>query len=366
MILPTTYMAALMLSIFTMICWGSFANTQKMAGLKWRPELYYFDFSVGVFICALIACFTFGSLNEAEITFRDSFFGIALRKVAWALGAGVVFNLGTVLTVSASAMTGMSVAIPISLGVALIIGLGWNFFVNPVANPSMLFGGTVLVALAIAVLSIAYRAARTAKRVADNRTSIPVAAKMEESAVNPKGNRRKTKRGKMSPATKGIIVSLIGGMLMGTLYPLITTSMADDGLGIPSYTAGFFLSMGILVSTIVIVPFLMNFPLHGKPVDLADYFKASRKQHILGVIGGLIFFAGTMANIVAWSAPKSAGLGSSMVYALGGAAILLSAFWGIFIWKEFEDAPSNVKIQVTAMTVMFAAGLTLITLAPKY
>jgi glucose uptake protein len=365
MILPTTYFAALMLSIFTMLCWGSWANTQKVAGLKWRSELFYFDYSFGVFLCALIACFTFGSINETELTFRDSLLGIAYRKVAWALASGVIFNIANVLLVSAIAMTGMSVAFPIAIGLALIVGVVWNFFLNPQANPTMLFGGVVLVAFAIVVDAIAYRTARTAKRVVDNRTSIPV-SDLEESSVNPNRNRRKTRKGKMSPANKGIAVSLISGLLMGSFYPLIQIAMTGEGMALPAYTAGFFFSIGILLSTFIIVPVLMNFPLHGKPVEFGEYFAGTRKQHILGILGGIIWFAGTIANLVASSAPKSANVGPAVSYALGQGATLISAFWGLFYWKEFKDAPPTVNLQLGAMIALFIAGLTLISLAPKY
>ena len=93
MILPTTYLAALLLSIFTMLCWGSWANTQKLAGSKWRFELFYFDYSIGVVVCAVLVAFTFGTLNDKEITFLESFAGIALRKIGWAAAGGIVFNV---------------------------------------------------------------------------------------------------------------------------------------------------------------------------------------------------------------------------------------------------------------------------------
>ena len=367
MILPTTYWAALLLSLFTMLCWGSWANTQKLAGTKWRFELFYVDYSVGVFLCAVIAVFTFGSLNEKEITFMDSLAGIAYRKVAWALAGGIIFNVANVLLVAAISISGMAVAFPIAIGLALIIGVVWNYFLNPQGNPAMLFGGALLVGLAIVVDAIAYRAAHAAKRLTANEAQTAATAVVApDPSVNPKRQRQKRKTGAMSVATKGIIISLFSGVLMGAFFPLVQISMSDEGMGLASYTAGFFFSIGILMSSVLIVPILMNFPLTGKPVELKAYFEGSRKQHLLGLVGGIIWFAGTMANLVASSAPKSVNVGPAVTYSLGQGATMISAFWGLFVWKEFRDAPAQVKLLLWAMIALFLLGLTLVSIAPLH
>ena len=366
MILPTTYMAALLLSLFTMLCWGSWANTQKLAGTKWRFELFYVDYSVGVFLCALLAAFTFGSLNEKEITFMDSLAGIAYRKIAWALAGGVIFNIANVLLVAAISISGMSVAFPIAIGLALIIGVIWNYFLNPQGNPSMLFGGALLVGLAILVDAIAYRAAHAAKRLTVNEAQTAAAVVAADPSVNPKRHRQKRKTAAMSMATKGIMISLISGVLMGAFFPLVQISMSDEGMGLAAYPAGFFFSIGILASSILIIPILMNFPVTGKPVELKAYFEGSAKQHLLGLAGGMIWFAGTIANLVASSAPKSANVGPAVTYALGQGATMISAFWGLFVWKEFRDAPSQVKLLLWAMIALFLLGLTLVSIAPLH
>lgn len=365
MILPTTYGAALMLSLFTMLCWGSWANTQKLAGSKWRFELFYADYSLGVFLCALVAAFTFGTLNEKEITFVDSFAGIALRKIGWALAGGIIFNVANVLLVAAIAISGMSVAFPIAIGLALIIGVVWNYFLNPQGNPAMLFGGTLLVGLAIVVNAIAYRAAHAAKRVIVSETQTASVRVAADPSVNPK-NRQRRKTAAMSVATKGILISLISGVLMGAFYPFLQISMSDEGMALAAYTAGFFFSIGILGSSVLIVPILMNFPITGKPVEFSSYFAGTRGQHLLGLLGGIIWFAGTIANLASSSAPRAANVGPAVSLALGQGATMISAFWGLFVWKEFRDAPAQVKVLLWAMIVLFLLGLTLVSLAPLH
>jgi len=363
MILPTTYGAALLLSIFTMLCWGSWANTQKLAGSKWRFELFYYDYSIGVLLCALLAALTFGTMNEKEITFLDSFAGIALRKIGWALAGGVIFNIANILLVAAISISGMSVAFPIAIGLALIIGVVSSYFLNPQGNPTMLFGGALLVGLAIIVDAIAYRGAHLADRVASSSegssTSTPLAS--DPSKRYKSSKRRRTA---MSVATKGIMVSLLSGVLMGSFYPLVQISMSDEGMALAAYTAGFFFALGVLFSSLLIVPVLMNFPVHGQPVEMKAYFEGSWKQHVLGVIGGLIWFGGLIANLAASSTPKSANVGPAVSYALGQGATLISAFWGLFVWKEFRNAPAQVKLLLYVMIALFVAGLTLVSVAP--
>ena len=365
MILPTTYLAALLLSVFTMLCWGSWANTQKLAGSKWRFELFYFDYSIGVVLCAVAVCFTFGSMDQREITFLDSLAGIALRKVAWALAGGVIFNVANILLVAAIAISGMSVAFPIAIGLALIIGVVWNYFLSPQGNPAMLFGGVLFVGLAIVVDAIAYRVAHASKRYSADEALATAITPADPSKRYAKPKQKK-RSGALSVATKGIIISLFSGGLMGAFYPLVQISMSDEGLALSAYTAGFFFSFGVLLSTIVIIPVLMNFPIHGQPVEFAAYFGGARKDHILGVLGGLIWFAGTIANLLASAAPKSANVGPAVSYALGQGATLISAFWGLFVWREFRDAPSQTRLLLWAMIVLFLLGLTLISLAPLH
>src|SRR5260370_6100541 len=154
MLIPQTYAAALILIVLSMICWGSWCNTFKLAG-KWRFELFYYDYSLGVLLAAIIAAYTFGSMGD-ELSFSDNLIVAGKRNMAWALAGGVVFNLANMLLVAAISVAGLAVAFPIGIGLALVVGVIWNYFLNPQGNPILLTVGVVLVVGAIIVDALAY------------------------------------------------------------------------------------------------------------------------------------------------------------------------------------------------------------------
>src|SRR5215475_4384740 len=221
MILPTTYLAALLLLIASMLCWGSWANTQKLAG-KWRFELFYYDYSFGVLLCALIAAFTLGEMAPKELSFTDNFLIASKRQMALSVGAGFVFNLANMLLVAAISVSGMAVAFPIAIGLALSIGVVWNYILNPQGNPMLLFGGVILVIAAILVDAFAYSAYTDAKRLA-----------AENAALRP-DPRSKIAKPSGPGAGRGILLSVVAGILMGLFYPMVETSRQGDG-GVAPY-----------------------------------------------------------------------------------------------------------------------------------
>jgi glucose uptake protein len=344
MYLPTTYGGALLLTILSMICWGSWANTQKLSG-KWRFELFYFDYSFGVLLLAVVAAFTFGSMNSQELTVFDTFALVAKRKMAWAVAGGVVFNLANMLLVAAISLSGLSVAFPIGIGLALVIGVVWNYALNPQGNPVLLFSGAALVVAAIIVDAIAYS----------------VHARLK--AGGP-AKQRAAKPG--SPATvKGIVISLISGVLMGSFYPLVEMARAGDD-GVRTYGDALLFAAGVFCSTFVFNLFFMMMPVQGEPVSMGDYFRGTGKQHLLGVAGGMIWCIGAVSNFVASSAPQSVQVGPAVSYAMGQGATMVSAFWGLLVWKEFAGAEARVTVLLTLMILLFLTGLALVSLAPLY
>ena len=336
MILPATYATALALTILSMLCWGSWANTFKLTK-KWRFELFYFDYAFGVVLAAVVAALTFGSMGD-ELSFWDNLmYTVGKRQIAWALAAGAVFNLANILLVAAISIAGLAVAFPVGIGLALVIGVVWSFILKPAGNPVLLFTGAFLVLLAIAVDALAYRvhAERTA-----------------------------TKSAKFS--IKGLILSLSSGILMGSFYPLVEMAKVPE-VGLGPYSVAVVFSVGVLLTTFLYNLYFMNLPIQGEPIPIKAYFASkSLRNHLLGLLGGIVWCAGAVANFVAASAPADVHVGPAVSYAMGQGATMISVLWGLLVWKEFAGAVSRVKMLLTLMMVLFICGLTLVSLAPRY
>lgn len=345
MVLPDTYAAALLLTILSMLCWGSWANTYKLAG-KWRFELYYFDYALGVLVAATAAALTFGTLGYDGFVFTDDLMLAGKRNMAYGFAGGVVFNLANMLLVAAIAVAGLAVAFPVGIGLALVIGVIWNYAINPQGNPALLFAGVAVVATAIVLDAVAYRAHARAR-----------ARELVQA-----GLRRSTPP---RVSWKGIVLSLASGVLMGSFYPLVEMGkQGPSGLG--PYAIAFIFALGVFSSTFVFNLFFMNVPVQGEPVEMLDYFKGRWNQHLLGVAGGIIWAAGTISNFVAASAPREVQVGPAVSYAMGQGATLISALWGLLVWREFRGATGGVKALLAMMLVLFGIGLTLVALAPLY
>ncbi len=348
MIIPTTYLGALLLSIASMICWGSWANTQKLAG-KWRFELFYYDYSLGVLICAVVAAYTLGSWLPQELTFSDNLLIASRRQMAYGVGAGIVFNLANMLLVAAIAVSGMAVAFPVAIGLALVIGVVWSFMLNQQGNPILLFSGVALVVVAIITDAFAYAAYLDAKQL----------EAQKELQADPRAKPRTRKPG----AARGLILSIISGILMGMFYPLVEMGKAGDS-GVAPYGIAVLFGAGVFLSSLLYIPFFLNFPVDGEPIPARDYFKGTRGQHFLGFAGGIIWMAGALTNFIAASAPVSVQLGPATSYALGQGATMISALWGLLVWHEFKGANQRVKALLVVMIVLFLVGLGLISIAP--
>jgi glucose uptake protein len=332
----------------------------KLAG-KWRFELFYFDYSIGVLIAAAIAGFTFGSFDNGAVdagvtafSFMDGLAIAAKTQLAYAFAGGVVFNLANMLLVAAIAVAGMSVGFPVGIGLALIVGVVTNYIIRPAGNPTLLFGGSFVVVLAIITVALAHAAHTGAK----------AAAQLPAADGKPARNQRYAVNKAPSPA-KGIALSLASGVLMGLFYPLVELSKKGE-LGLGPYTAAFAFAVGVFLSTPVFNIFFMNMPVQGEAVAFGDYFRGTVKQHFLGLAGGMIWTIGTISNFVAASAPASVNVGPAVSYAIGQGATLISTLWGLFLWKEFAGASAGVRVRLAIMLLLFAGGLAMLSVAPLY
>jgi glucose uptake protein len=339
MYLPQTYFAALSLMILSMLCWGSWANTLKLCP-GYRFQLFYWDYTIGVVLGALVWGFTAGSFGDSGTPFWTAVMHTPGEAIAYAICGGIIFNIANLLLVAAIDVAGLAVAFPVGIGLALIVGTVSSYFVHPAANPLLIFGGVALVTIAIILDAAAYR---------------------------------RRERGARAATTRGIVLSLVAGLLMGSFYPLVAHAIligiifpgAVAPAGPNPYGIALYFSLGVLLSTIPANWLLMKKPLDAQPpVDGADYGRASMSWHIAGILGGFIWCCGAVSNFVASQAHVT--IGPAVSYSIGQGATMISACWGVFVWHEFAGAPRSAKTLLFLMFLFFLLGLGSIAVAPLY
>jgi glucose uptake protein len=327
MFIVETYTLAILFCVVTMLCWGSWANTQKLAAGHWRFELFYWDYVLGILLLALLFAFTLGSTGEGGRSFIPDVQQASGAAIGSALWGGVLFNGANILLVAAISIAGMSVAFPVGIGLALVVGVIVNYLDQPQGNALLLFGGVALVAAAILLNASAYR-------------------KLSSST--------------QGVSTKGLVLSVVAGLLMGFFYKYVAQSMFPDFTQpepgkLSPYTAVVFFALGILLSNFLFNTLLMYRPFVGEPVSYADYFRGTSRSHLTGIAGGAIWCIGMSFNIIA-----SGEAGPAISYGLGQGATVVAALWGIYIWKEFKNAPAGTSTLLNLMLLCYLAGLGLI------
>jgi len=330
MFIPQTYLLAIILCIVTMLCWGSWGNTQKLAGRSWRFELFYWDYVLGILLFSLLLGFTLGSTGENGRGFIEDIGQAEGRNIMNALLGGVIFNASNILLVAAMAIAGMAVAFPVGVGIALALGVIINYIAVPKGNPLILFTGLAFIVAAIIIDAVAYKKhSTTLKQV----------------------------------SKKGILLSVSAGVLMALFYRFVASSMVTDFVmpepgKLTPYSAVFFFAIGVGVSNLLFNYLLMKKPFEGAPLSFSDYTKGSLRVHLTGILGGVIWNIGMAMSIIA-----SGKAGFAISYGLGQGATLIAALWGVFIWKEFKGATKQVNTLIFLMFLAYLAGLTLLVYA---
>ena len=331
MIVVQSYAVAIIMCFITMFCWGSWANTQKLASKEWCFQLYYWDYAIGVLLLSLILALTMGSMGSVGRSFFDDLGQASNDAVRSALLGGVIFNLANILLVAAIDIAGMAVAFPIGIGLALALGVIINYIATPLGNPVILFLGVAGIVIAIIVDALAYKKL-------------------------PSSGQKTT--------SKGITISIFAGILMGFFYRFVAASMSADFINpevgkLGPYSAVVIFSIGLLFSNFIWNSIVMLKPFAGDPVPFGDYFrKGNLRLHMTGILGGMIWGVGMSFSIIA-----SGVAGFAISYGLGQGATMIAAVWGVFIWKEFKDAPQGTNKLLALMFASFIIGLGLIVTA---
>ncbi|MDR0395226.1 MAG: GRP family sugar transporter [Tannerella sp.] len=325
MFIVQNYPLAILFCFVTMLCWGSWGNTQKLASKTWRYEFFYWDYVTGVLLFSIISAFTLGSIGSEGRSFP-----VDLAQADWVnLGSaflgGVIFNASNILLSAAIAICGLSVAFPVGVGLALVLGVLINYFGAAKGEPAYIFLGVLLITIAIILNGLAYK---------------------------------KVLAGTKKASAKGIFIAVSAGIIMAFFYRFVAASMDLSDFANPAagkltpYTAVFVFSVGVFASNFVFNTIAMKKPVEGKPVSIGGYFKGKPVTHLVGILGGLIWCLGQSFSMIA-----SGKAGAAISYGLGQGATLVSALWGIFIWKEFRNAPKASNYLNVGMFILFIIGL---------
>lgn len=337
MILPHSFTAAILLLIASFVCLGSWAALFKRTGKNWRFELFYYDFGVGAVLIAVVAAYTLGTLG-ANLSFSDSMMVAGRTAQAMLVAAGFLFNLGNMLLVASVSLTGMAVAFPLCLAVALFVSSFWNFH----AGNFFWLAAAIVVLLAAAIVS-----------GASARLRVPVAAKPNPS---PKRRAQPPKSGRRS--AKGVLTGVLGGILMG-FVPSIASRGIGGELGLGPYAAILMFAIGIIISTIFFNFYFVNISIEGGPIGFKGYFRGTPGQHFLGFASGAVLTLGLLCALLARSVPRSAGVEPALLTAIPVASVFLAVLWGVAAWKEFAKASSGSRTALSAAILLFACGLAL-------
>ena len=335
MFIVNSYALAVVFCMITMLCWGSWGNTQKLAAKSWRYELFYWDYVIGMVLFSLVLAFTAGSIGAEGRPFLQDVAQASWGSIGWVLLGAVVFNVSNILLSASVSIAGLAVAFPLGVGIALVMGVLNNLLLHPVdgQNNLLLWIGVALVVAAVVCNGVA-------------------SGKVSNEERDPKQNR------------KGIILAVLAGLIMSFFSAFVYNGVDLANFAAPAagkltpYTAMVFFSLGVFLSNFIVNTIVMKKPFVGEPVTYKQYFAGDFKTHMVGVLGGCIWALGTSLNYI------SAGTaGAAVSYALGQGAPMVAAIWGVFIWKEFRGAPRKVYWLLGMMFLLFIAGLASIVVA---
>jgi glucose uptake protein len=320
MFTPSSLTVALLMMITSAVCWGSWANTYK--GVKrYRFELFYWDYAIGIFLVSLALAFTMGSSGHDASSFLDNVRAADSSNIVNALIGGALFNLANLLLVAAIDMAGLAVAFPISIGIALVVGTVLSYALQPRGNGLFLALGVACAFVAVLLDGKAYGSLAASGR---------------------------------SVSRKSIVTCVVSGVLMGLWAPFMTHAMTR-GNSLGPYSAAVFLTLGALLSCFIWNIYFMKHPLVGEPVSFSGFFRGPASGHLLGLLGGCIWGIGTVFNLVAASFT-----GVAISYAIGQSAPMVAALWGILAWKEFAGSGSRAKVYLALMFVSYGLAIFLV------
>src|SRR5260370_5788649 len=323
MFVPHTFAVALLMMITSAVCWGSWANTYK--GVRnYRFELFYWDYAFGIFLISVILAFTMGSAAQYSTSFLNNVRMADGLNFASTLLGGALFNLANLLLVAGIDMAGLAIAFPVSIGIALVVGVVTSFILQAKGNAGLLAAGVSCAVMAVVLDGKAYASLSSVNRAISKQS---------------------------------IVTCVVSGVLMGLWAPFVTHAMTR-GNALGPYSVAAFFTLGALLSCSLWNVYFMKKPLVGEPVRFGDFFRGPASGHMLGLLGGCIWGIGTVFNLVAANFT-----GVPISYAIGQSAPMVAALWGVLVWKEFQGANNRAKSYLGLMFVFYIFAIILVSWA---
>lgn len=319
MFTPHSLDVALLMMITSAICWGSWANTYK--GVKnYRFELFYWDYAVGIFLISLILALTMGSTGNDASSFLNNVHTADTSNMVSTMIGGAIFNLANLLLVAAIDIAGLAIAFPVSIGIALVVGVVLSYALQPKGHAGLLAVGVACALIAVVLDGKAYGCLGAGRSV----------------------------------SKKSIVICIVSGVLMGLWAPFVARAMTH-GNTLGPYSVAVFLTLGALLSCFIWNIYFMKKPLVGEPVNFSGFFSGPVSGHALGLLGGIIWGVGMVFNLVAANFT-----GVAISYAIGQSAPMVAALWGVFAWGEFRGAAAPAKTFLFLMFVFYGLAIVLV------
>jgi len=328
LVLPESWTAAFLLLILSACLFVVWPNLFKLAGSKWRFELFSIDFAAGAALLSVIVAYTLGS-RGSELDFSDSMLVAGRRAQAMAVGAGAVFAFGNMLYLATIALIGLS------NGTLLTFSLfGCGVALLQLASAHSIFPGIAIPFFASAA-GFTFLSAKATREAADARRGTNPAAYPT-----------------MPFSTRGAITAILAGLSFAAVWPVLSLAQTDE-LPIGAYGGVLMGALGILGATLMLNFFFMNISLEGGQIGYRNYLTGTLKLHAIGAASGAAFAAAALALYTAKTgAAKVTGFESWMVPFAAAAAAAIS---GVVFWQKVQ-IPDVARKNKWIALILFIAG----------
>jgi glucose uptake protein len=319
---PQTFVAALLLIVVSMLCWGSWPNLMN-ALPGWRLEFFYLDYTFGAVLMAVLLAATLGSAGTGA-DFLHRLRNTRGNEMLWAAAGGFIWDLGNILLLIAIMIAGIAIAYPVASVLAIVVGVGIGYLAQPIGNATWLVVAVIVLSAAACANAASYR-------------------KLGESSG--------------MGVMKALVLSLVAGVLIGLFAPFVGRAISGAH-PLDSYNVAICFVLGALAATLVAIPILLTRPLIGEPASILGYFSGKLSWHVLGLLAGAIWCVGTVSNFA------SAGMvGVAISWGIGSGAPMVGALWGIFLWKEFKHADGQAKLLMSGSLALYTIGVVTVAVA---